>query len=41
MANQLENIGEIAINEPEMFDELSFKRSNTFKDPQKTKQPNT
>ena len=35
-----DQIGDIAENEPMLFDELSLKKSNTFKDPEKSKQPN-
>jgi hypothetical protein len=35
--NKCDEIGDIAFNEPVMFDEMSLKKSNTFKDPMKTK----
>jgi hypothetical protein len=34
---KLEEIGEMAVNEPALFDELSLKRSINFKDPEKSK----
>jgi hypothetical protein len=34
---RFEEIGDLISNEPELFEELSLKRSITFKDPEKAK----
>jgi hypothetical protein len=38
--DKFEELGDLATNEPVTFNELSLKRTNTIKDPEKTKQPN-
>ena len=37
---KLEDIGDLANTEPQLFDQLATKRSITYKDPGNTKQPN-
>lgn len=38
---KVEEIGDMANSEPQMYAELALKRSLNFKDPEKPKQPNT
>jgi hypothetical protein len=37
---KVEEIGDLANTEPQLFNELALKRSITYKDPEKPKQPN-
>ena len=37
---KIEDIGDLANTEPQLFDQMATKRSITYKDPGNTKQPN-
>ena len=39
-ADKVEHIGNLAVVDPELFNELALKRTNTFKDPGNRQMPN-